>query len=98
MLEESSGDSAINLELLHDDGARQAENLGDLSADLVKALLVQEDVLVELVLYLCLGPGLLLGLDSLGFTGLSAFGSARTLIFYRLLCFSLYTVAMTHIG
>ena len=97
MLEQSSSDSSVNLELFHDDAAGKAENLGDLLADLVKALLVKEDILVQLVLYLCLGPGLLLGLDSLGLTGLSALGRARALIFCGYLCFSLYKVAIMHI-
>jgi len=50
-------------------------------ADLVEALLVQEDIVVELVLDLGFGPGLLLGLGSLGFGGLRALGGGRTLIF-----------------
>ena len=58
-------------------------------ADLVKSLLVEEDILVELVLNLGLGPGLLLGLGSLGLLGLRALGRGRALIFGRLLCFSL---------
>ena len=59
-------------------------------ADLVEALLVKEDIVVELVLYLGFGPGLLLGLGTLGFVGLRALGGGRTLIFCRqLLSFSL---------
>ena len=90
MSDETSGDSSINLELFHDDGSCNAENLGKLGADLVKTLLIEEDIVVELVLDLGLGPGLLLCLGSLGFVSLSAFRGARALIFYRLLCFSLY--------
>ena len=88
--EETSGDRSINLELFHDDGASNAENLGHLRADLVEALLIKEDVVVELVLNLGLGPGLLLCLGSLGLVGLSALRGTRTLIFCRLLCFSLH--------
>ena len=93
---ETSGDRSINLELFHDDGAGNAENLGHLRADLVKALLIKEDVVVELVLNLGLGPGLLLCLGSLGLVGLSALRGTRTLIFCRLLCFSLHTRTDTH--
>ena len=57
--------------------------------DFGESLLVQEDVGVELVLDLGLGPGLLLSLGSLALGGLSALGGARALIFGRLLCFSL---------
>ena len=65
MRNETSGDRSINLELFHDDGASNAENLGHLRGDLVEALLIKEDVVVELVLNLGLGPGLLLCLGSL---------------------------------
>ena len=88
--EETSSDGTIDLELFHDNGAGKAQNLWHLLADLVKSLLVQENVLVELVLNLSLGPGLLLGLGSFGLVGLSALWGARTFIFGRLLCFSLY--------
>ena len=87
--EETSGDRSINLELFHDDGASEAKNLWHLRADLVEALLVQEDIVVELVLDLSLGPGLLLCLGTLAFVSLSALSGARTLIFCRLLCLSL---------
>ena len=62
---ESPGNRSINLELFHDDGASEAENLGHLRADLVESLLVEEHIVVELVLDLGLGPGLLLSLGSL---------------------------------
>ena len=62
---ESPGNRSINLELFHDDGASEAENLGHLRADLVESLLVKEHIVVELVLDLGLGPGLLLSLGSL---------------------------------
>ena len=91
MSEKTSGDRSINLELFHDDGASEAKNLWHLRADLVEALLVQEDIVVELVLDLSLGPGLLLCLGTLAFVSLSALGGARTLIFCRLLSFSLFT-------
>ena len=89
MRDQSSSDRSINLELFHDDGAGNAKNLGQLGADLIKTLLIEEDIVVELVLNLGLGPGLLLCLGTLGFVSLSALRGARTLIFYRLLCFSL---------
>ena len=92
MRDETSGDRSVNLELFHDDRARDAENLGHLCADFVEALLVEEDIIVELVLNLGLGPGLLLGLGSLALVGLGALGGTRALIFYRLLCFSLLHV------
>ena len=90
--EDGPGDRSINLELFHDDRAGDAENLGHLGADLVKTLLIEEDIVVELVLNLGLGPGLLLCLGSLALVSLSALGGARALIFYRLLCFSLLHV------
>ena len=62
---------------------------GASEADLVEALLVEEDIVVELILNLGLGPGLLLGLGSLGLVGLGALRGTRALIFGRLLCFSL---------
>ena len=95
MTNQCSGDRSINLELFHDDGARDAENLGQFTADLVEALLVQEDIVVELVLDLGLGPGLLLCLGTLGFVSLSTLRGARTLIFDRLLCFSLQFITVT---
>ena len=79
--EESPGDRSINLELFHDGRASEAQNLGHFGADLVEALLVEEDLIVELVLDLGLGPGLLLGLGALRLLGLSALGSGRSLIF-----------------
>ena len=63
--EDGPGDGSINLELFHDDGAGEAENLGHFRADLVESLLVEEHIVVELVLDLGLGPGLLLSLGSL---------------------------------
>jgi len=81
MSEKTSGDRSINLELFHDDGASEAKNLWHLRADLVEALLVQEDIVVELVLDLSLGPGLLLCLGTLALVSLSALGGARSLIF-----------------
>ena len=81
MLEEHSDERSVNLELLHHNGAREAKNLGHFRADFVEALLVQEDLLVELVLDLGLGPGLLLRLGSLGLLGLRALSGRRSLIF-----------------
>ena len=70
MLEEGAADRSINLELFHDDGARETENLGHLLADFFEPLLVQEHFVVQLVLDLGLGPGLLLCLASLAFLSL----------------------------
>ena len=81
MPDKASCNGTINLELFHDDGAGNAENLWQLLADLVESLLVEEDILIELVLYLGLGPGLLLCLSSLGFVSLSALGGASSLVF-----------------
>ena len=79
--EEGPADRSINLELFHDSRASDAENLGHLGADFVEALLVKENFVVELVLNLGLGPGLLLGLGTLGLLSLSALGGGRSLIF-----------------
>ena len=88
--DEGAGSRSINLELFHDDGARDAENLGQFRADLVESLLVEEHIVVELVLDLGLGPGLLLSLSSLGLLGLRTLRGGLPLIFGRLLCFSLH--------
>ena len=79
--EKGSSDGAVNLELFHDDGSGEAENLGHLLTDFGESLLIEENIGVELVLYLGLGPGLLLSLGSLSFSGLSALGGTRAFIF-----------------
>ena len=81
MPDESSGDRPINLELFHDSRARDTEDLGHLRADFVEALLIEEDIVVELVLDLGLGPGLLLGLGTFRLLSLRALGGGRSLIF-----------------
>ena len=63
--DDGSSDGSIYLELFHDDRAGEAENLWHLLADLVESLLLEEHFVVELVLDLGLGPGLLLSLGSL---------------------------------
>ena len=72
--DEASGDRSIYLELFHDDGAGEAENLRHLLADFVESLLLQEHIVVELILDLGLGPGLLLCLGSLSLLRLGALG------------------------
>ena len=83
--QETPGDRSINLELFHDSGARDHQNLWHLRADLVESILVEEHLVVKLVLNLGLGPGLLLSLGSLGLVRLGALGSGCSLIFSRLL-------------
>ena len=95
MLQEGSGNGSINLELFHDGGASDAEDLGHLGADLLESLLVQEDIRVELVLDLGFGPGLLLCLGTLALVGLGALRGACSFIFDRLLCFSLHSQKQT---
>ena len=63
--DEGSCYGSVDLELFTQDGASDHEDLGNLSANLFKSLLIQEHVVVELVLDLGLSPGLLLGLGSL---------------------------------
>jgi hypothetical protein len=60
LLDQSAGDGAVDLELLHEGAAGDYENLGDLGGDLGKALLIEEDFVVKLILYLDLGPCLFL--------------------------------------
>lgn len=69
--DEGACDRAVYLELFTERGAGDAKNFCHFLRNLLVALLVKEDVVVELVLDLDLGPGLLL---RLGFTllGLSS--------------------------
>lgn len=60
-LYDSTSDRTVHLKLVHEDCASDAQDLGDLACNLGPSLLVEEDVVVELVLYLDLGPGLFLG-------------------------------------
>ena len=62
LLDEGASDGTVHLELLHEGRAGDNEDLGDLGGDLSESLLVEVDVVVKLVLYLNLGPGLLLSL------------------------------------
>jgi hypothetical protein len=60
-LDDSTSDRTVHLKLVHEDCASDAQDLRDLACNLGPSLLVEEDVVVELVLYLDLGPGLFLG-------------------------------------
>jgi hypothetical protein len=64
-------DRAVYLELFAEVGAGDAQDLCHLLGHLFVALLIEEDVVVELVLDLDLGPALLLGLAAL-LAGLSS--------------------------
>ena len=55
-LDHSAGDRTVNLVLLAEGAAGDAEDLGDLRLNLGPALLIQKDVVVELILYLDLSP------------------------------------------
>ena len=66
VLDESTGDGSSNLELFAKDCSGDAEDLGDLLDHSLVLLLVEEHSIVELLLDLDLGPGLLLGLCALG--------------------------------
>ena len=63
--DEGASDGSVHLELFAERGAGDAENLCHFLRNLFVALLVEEDVVVELVLDLDLGPGLLLRLAAL---------------------------------
>ena len=93
LLDECAGDRTVDLELLHEGAAGDDENLGDLRGHLGEALLIEEDVVVELILYLDLGPGLFLGLGALSGTsllgGLGALRRRLARVFTTLLCFGL---------
>jgi hypothetical protein len=68
-LDDGTSDRTVHLKLVHEDCASDAQDLGDFTCDLGPSLLVKEDVVVELVLYLDLGPGLFLGLGLATCTG-----------------------------
>ena len=68
-LDDGTSDRTVHLKLVHEDCASDAQDLGDLACNLGPSLLVEEDVVVELVLYLDLGPGLFLGLGLATCTG-----------------------------
>ena len=68
ILDQSSRDGTSNLELFTENGSGNAEDLWDLLEHSLVLLLIQEYGVVKLLLYLGLGPGLLLGFSST-FTG-----------------------------
>lgn len=68
-LDDGTSDRTVHLKLVHEDCASDAQDLGDFTCDLSPSLFVEEDVVVELVLYLDLGPGLFLGLGLATCTG-----------------------------
>ena len=63
--DEGASDRSVDLELFAERGAGDAENLCHFLRNLFVALLLEEDIVVELVLDLDLGPGLLLRLAAL---------------------------------
>ena len=62
--DKSARNRSIDLELFNEGSTRDAENLGDLCHQLLVALLVKEDFVVELVLDLDFGPALLLSFSA----------------------------------
>jgi hypothetical protein len=68
ILDQSTSDGSTDLELLAEDGSSDAEDLWDLLDHSLVSLLFQENGVVKLLLYLDLGPGLLLSFSCCGFT------------------------------
>jgi len=66
VLENLSGNSSVDFKLIDDGGYGENKHLGSILDDLFVTLLVDEDSVVQLILYLYLGPTLLLGLCYLG--------------------------------
>ena len=60
-LDESSGNGSTNLELLNKNCSCDAKNLWYFLDHSFEGLLVEEDGIVKLLLYLGFGPGLFLG-------------------------------------
>ena len=93
LLNEGTGNGAIDLELFHEGGAGHNQDLGDFLADLSEALLIKENIGVELVLNLNLGPGLLFGATFLSTSGLlgglRALSGGLTCVFTTLLLLGL---------
>ena len=92
LLDEGAGNGSVNLELFHEGGAGDNEDFGDFLAHLEVALLIEENIVVELVLDLNLGPGLLFGTFLLSTTllgGLRAFGGGLSCVFTTLLLLGL---------
>ena len=56
VLDHGARNRAIDLVLIAENAAGDAKNLGDFGSNLGPLLLVEEDVVVKLVLYLYLGP------------------------------------------
>jgi hypothetical protein len=74
VLDKGTSDRSVDLELFAEDASCNAEDFCHFLRDLFVALLIEEDIVVELVLDLGLGPAILLLLCSaLGFGGLSTF-------------------------
>ena len=66
VLDESTSNGASDLELFAEDGSGDAKDLRNFLDHSFVLLLVEEDGVVKLLLNLGLGPGLLLGLGTLG--------------------------------
>ena len=56
VFDHGASNGAVDLVLVAKNAAGDAQNLGDLGSNLGPLLLVKEDVIVKLVLYLYLGP------------------------------------------
>ena len=65
VLDEGASHGSSNLELFGEDCSGDAEDLGDLLEHSLILLVLEEDGVVKLLLYLDLGPGLLLSLGRL---------------------------------
>jgi len=71
--DEGTSDGTVDLELFAEDASCNAEDFCHFLRDLFVALLIKEDVVVELILDLSFGPAILLLLCStLGLAGLSS--------------------------
>ena len=95
LLDDGTSDRTVYLELVHEDAASNAKNLGDFACNFCPSFFVKEHIVVKLVLYLYLGPGLLLWLCAFTsnaslFSCLSALGGTLSCIFRALLSFSLH--------
>ena len=66
--DEGTGNRAVDLELLAENSTSDAKNLWDFIAEFFVPSLVEEDIIIELILDLDLGPGLLFGFGT-GFLG-----------------------------
>ncbi len=56
VLDHGARNGTVDLVLIAKNAASDAQNLGDLGSNLGPLLLIEEDVVVKLVLYLDLGP------------------------------------------